>query len=227
MALHVLGQVALLIRHLLAPENTTLYSPDKRLKFTVPAAKDDADIAAVRSDPLCRKYSRYLPESITPSQVAGMRAVRGPNPGMLDFVVSIRDNDDAEYEFAAICNVALIDATHMWGDAGLWISSKFHGKGLSTPVLYVLLKHVIEDKKLHRVSFMTGEDNAPMRGWLEKVAGIRKEGQFVECWKDPSGSWTDVVSYGLTADEWEKSIKPALEKKMTEKGLGLPKAAST
>lgn len=195
-----------------------LYSPDKRIKFTLPGPQDDENIAKIRSDPICRKYSRYLPEVVPVAEVTKMRESRAQNPGMLDFVVSVRDSDEGEYEFAAVCNVAVIDPDHMWGDAGIWIVSSRHGQGLTTPILYMLLRHVIEDRGLHRVSFMTGEDNAPMRGWIEKVAGARKEGQFKHCWKDPStGGWTDVVTYGIVADEWKESVRPALEKKLAER----------
>ncbi|KAH6913908.1 acyl-CoA N-acyltransferase [Coprinopsis sp. MPI-PUGE-AT-0042] len=200
-----------------------LYSPDKKIRFTLPSPEDDEPIAKLRSDPLCRKYIRFLPDTIPVAEVTKQREARAKNPHNLDFVFSILDEEHKTYQFAGVCNVFLFDATHMWGDAGLWIVSERHGQGLLTPVMYMLLQHVFEQRGLHRISFMTGEDNAPMRGWLTRVAGIREEGTFKGCWKDPSGVWTDVVTYGVLADEWTDRVKASLEKKMKERGLGMAK----
>jgi RimJ/RimL family protein N-acetyltransferase len=199
-----------------------LYSPDKKIRLTLPSSTDDEDVANIRSDPICRKYSRYLPETVSPAEVAILRESRAPNSHYLDFIVSAL-NDDGSYSFSGICNVFLIDATHMWGDAGIWIASDCHGQGLTTPILYMLLEHVFEARGLHRVSFMTGADNAPMRGWLEKVAGVRQEGTFKDCWKEPAGGWQDVIPYSILDHEWAEKMKPTLQQKMKEKGVGLPK----
>ncbi|TFK26483.1 acyl-CoA N-acyltransferase [Coprinopsis marcescibilis] len=199
-----------------------LYTPDKRIRFTLPSPAEDEAIAKLRTDPINRRFLRFLPESVSAAQVAHFRETRSKDPRNLDFVISYLD-DEGNYQFSGVCNVFLIDETHLWGDAGIWISSDRQGQGLTTPIMYLLLEHVIEQRGLHRISFQTGIDNAPMRGWLEKAAGIRNEGQFKNCWKEPAGGWLDVMSYGVTADEWVDRVKPTLQKKMKERGVGLPK----
>ncbi|EAU91424.2 hypothetical protein CC1G_01913 [Coprinopsis cinerea okayama7 len=201
-----------------------LYSPDKKIRFTLPSPADDEAVAKLRSDPICRKYVRFLPESVSVAEVTEYRESRAKNPHNLDFIVSAL-NAQGEYQFAGLCNVFLIDEIHMWGDAGIWITSDRHGQGLTTPILYMLLEHVFEQRGLHRITFMTGVDNAPMRGWLEKVAGARLEGTFKDCWKEPTGGYLDVVLYAILDSEWKDRVKDSLVKKMKERGLGLPKDA--
>ena len=65
------------------------------------------------------------------------------------------------------------------------------------------------ERKFHRVTFETGADNLPMRGWLEKVAGARKESTKVGAWKDPSenGGYSDVTGYAILEDEWREGVE--------------------
>ncbi|KAF8893980.1 hypothetical protein BD779DRAFT_1504608 [Infundibulicybe gibba] len=79
------------------------------------------------------------------------------------------------------------------------------------------------DRKLHRVTLDTSVDNTPMRGWLEKVAGIRLEANRTECWKIRPGEYCDVVGYALLDWEWRDRVKAALERRMninTGEGIG-------
>jgi len=52
-----------------------------------------------------------------------------------------------------------------------------HNKGLATESLYTVLSHVFGDRKVHRVTFETVEDNLPMRSWLEDVLEAKLEAE--------------------------------------------------
>ena len=49
--------------------------------------------------------------------------------------------------------------------------------------LHTLLTHVFGERKMHKVSSETADDNVPMRSWLEKVPEAKLETKRRECWK--------------------------------------------
>ncbi|EAU91609.1 hypothetical protein CC1G_12088 [Coprinopsis cinerea okayama7 len=189
---------------------TTLYSPDKQIRLTPPTCAEDEQVSVLRSDPIVRRYLRFMPP-ITVPEVTQRRLTRSQDPRILDYNVFLGDTT----ELIGMTGVFNIDTLQKSCEAGIVMASNVQGKGLSTKVFYTLLKDVFEMRGFHRVTFETGEDNAPMRGWLEKVAGARLEGKRIEAWVDSvNGGRTNVCSYAILEWEWRGKVKDALEKKM-------------
>lgn len=100
---------------------------------------------------------------------------------------------------------------------GILISPDMHRLGLGSETLYTLLKYVFEEQKLHRVTFETAEDNAPMRGWLDMV-GATLEAKRRDCWREvgPAVKYTTVMGYSILEHEWE-GVKDILERSFSTK----------
>jgi len=207
----------------------TIYSQDKRVRLATPSSVEDADVSVVRSDPLARRYLRFMPP-ITVEGVKERRESRAQDPHILDFNVFLLQQDyspstDTETsssssssqtpqgELIGMTGVFNIDDLQKSCEMGILLSPKVHGTGISTVVLYTIMKYIFEERKFHRVTLETGEDNMPMRGWLEKY-GVRCEATRLEAWTDGNGGWTDVKGYAVLDREWVEVVKPNLEKKL-------------
>ena len=103
-----------------------------------------------------------------------------------------------------------MDTTQRSCEAGIIIAPKFHGQNLTAEILYTLFHYIFEEKQFHRISLETSSENAPMRGWLEKVAGMRLEGIRKEWWTDNAGGWLDVCGYAVLEREWKGWMKQRL-----------------
>lgn len=194
-----------------------LYSPDKRYRFATPTSAEDDQVSILRSDPRTLRYLRFMAPSISIPEVAARRESRLADPKIIDLNVF----DESSGKLVGMTGVFDFDEFMSRCEAGIVISPEATGKGLASVMMYVVLKYVFEERGIHRVTFETGEDNAPMRGWLEKVAEARVEATRLECWKDGKGGWTDVKGYAIIDWEWRDRVKPNLEKR-----LGIADASS-
>jgi RimJ/RimL family protein N-acetyltransferase len=200
------------------PAPVVLFSPDKRIRLASPTSAEDAQVAALRSDPNTRRYLRFWPESISVQEVAERRETRLKDPKILDFNV-FDDSSDGGGKFIGISLAFNIDEMHRSCEAGIAIVSDATGKGLSTIIFYTLLKHMFEERGMHLVTFHTAEDNAPMRGWLENVAEARLEATNVDWWADRrGGGWTTVKGYAILDHEWRSKVKGNLERRLLVAG---------
>lgn len=118
--------------------------------------------------------------------------------------------------FGGISVLKNIDTLNSSCHAGIILSEEFHGCGLATIALYLLFRFAFEELGFHRVVLETGEDNLGMRGWIENVAGIRKEGVMKEAWRDPriSDGWSDMISYAVLESEWVDGVESRLAARM-------------
>ncbi|KAH6913926.1 acyl-CoA N-acyltransferase [Coprinopsis sp. MPI-PUGE-AT-0042] len=187
-----------------------LYSPDKRYRFATPTSAEDDQVSILRSDPRTLRYLRFMPQTISIPEVAARRESRLADPKIIDFNVF----DEANGKLVGMTGVFDFDEFMSRCEAGIVISPEATGKGLASVMLYTVLKYAFEERGIHRVTFETGEDNAPMRGWLEKVAEARVEATRLSCWRDGQGGWTDVKGYAIVDFEWRDRVKPNLEKRL-------------
>ncbi len=99
------------------------------------------------------------------------------------------------------------------------------GTGIATDVLYTLLVYVFEDRALHRATFETATINVAMRGWLDKVAGAKLEGEKREGWRTERGGYCDVACYSILGWEWRDKGKKETSSKGYRLELTIPFAA--
>ncbi|TEB38359.1 acyl-CoA N-acyltransferase [Coprinellus micaceus] len=197
-------------------EPIMLYSPSKRVKLTRPDTKLDEAIAALRCAPTTLEYLKILPAHFTAEEAKARRESRAKDATILD-LYAFALNEGGEYELAGPTGVFSVDNFHKTCEAGIIIAPKFLGKGLTAENFYTLFQYIFEEKGFHRISFETSAENEPMRGWFEKVAGIRQEGLRKEWWMDGLGGWTDVASYAILEREWNAEVKARLEKRIRVK----------
>lgn len=190
-----------------------LHSPTRRIKLVTPSPAEDETIAAFRVEPATLRYLEFLPKTMTTEEATARRESRAKNPAILDLHVFIR-LDDGTFEFCGSTGVFSIDELQKSCEAGILVASKWQGQGLSAEIFYTLWEYIFEQRGLHRISMETSVDNAPMRGWLEKVGGIVQEGTRREAWTDNAGGWTNVASYAILESEWRSSVKARLEKRI-------------
>ncbi|KAF5331336.1 hypothetical protein D9611_011830 [Ephemerocybe angulata] len=211
----------------LLPHGLVLFSPDFRVKLVLPGPEDDKHIARLRSIPSVHKHMPFLP-ALTKDEATIQRELRSQDPSILDVAIYARatmlhedDEDGESYSFAGVSGVFEINAEHLACEAGIIIAPEWQGKGLTTPVLYTLLKYMFEHRDMHRVHFETSAENVAMNGWLVKVARARLEGRRRKAWRSVGGSWVDVNGFVILDDEWDESVRRSLETNMGTKRVFL------
>ncbi|KAF5317402.1 hypothetical protein D9611_003934 [Ephemerocybe angulata] len=198
-------------------KHIVLYSPSRRVKLETPTAEFDEAVAILRTEPGTRKYLLgHLPATMTMEESKERRESRSKDPKILDFSAYVRQ-EDGSYELGGSTGVFNIDTIQNTCEAGILVATKYQGKGVTAEIFYALWTYLFEERGFHRVTLETAMENAPMRGWLERVAGVRQEGTKIECWADKAGGWTDVASYALLEREWKASIKARLEKRIADR----------
>lgn len=196
------------------PQHTlTIKSPTGRVLLVPPNDSDDQSVSIIRAHPATRRSLRFLPETFSVEDARLRRESRCENATIVDFHVHALDNAGIP-TFAGMTGIFNLDERGHACEIGILISPDYHGKGLATDVLYTLLLWVFEDKKVHRVTFETGEDNKGMRHWLENVAVAKLEAERRECWPDGDGKYSDVMGYSILEWEWKDRVKSALQKKL-------------
>jgi aminoglycoside 6'-N-acetyltransferase len=86
---------------------------------------------------------------------------------------------------------------HAWID--LFVDPRLHGRGLGTDAVATLARHLIEGHGHHRVTIDPAADNAVAIRSYEK-AGFRPVGVMRSAWRDPSGTWRDVLLMELVVE---------------------------
>ncbi|KAH6910372.1 acyl-CoA N-acyltransferase [Coprinopsis sp. MPI-PUGE-AT-0042] len=190
-----------------------LHSPDKRIRLATPTSAEDEQVAALRSHPQTYRFMPWMPKTTSVQEVAEQREKQSKDPKRIHFTI-FDDTLPEDKNVIGGTRVFNLDGLHSSCEVGIVLAPEAVGKGYSTAVLYILLKYVFETKGIHRVHFCTLEDNAPMRGWLEKVAGATLEAKRVDCFTDGNGGWVTAMEYAILDNEWRESVKKNLERKL-------------
>lgn len=176
-----------------------------------PTEADDEGVFELFSDP---RALRFLPffSSLSPEQVVERRITRNAHPTKINFVVR-----SEEGSFLGITGFPDYDEINKSAEVGIIFNAQSQRTGAATISLFLLLEFGFNPAPhglgLHRAFFRTGENNVQMRGWLESVLGIEKEGTFREAWKSGDG-WLDCLCYAILEDEWRGGLKDRLQQRI-------------
>ncbi|KIK66790.1 hypothetical protein GYMLUDRAFT_157247 [Collybiopsis luxurians FD-317 M1] len=191
-----------------------LASRTGRIKLVKAVEENDAAVAALRSHPETRKHLRYFPEHYSIDEARELREKRAADESLQEFHV-LRCEKDGSTSFIGGTMMFHMDTTHKSCEVGILMSPDVHRTGFATDVLFTLFSYIFEVLEMHRLYMKTDSGNVGMRGWLENVAGARKEIHEKEAWVDPiNGGYNDVVGYSILEWEWRDRVKGALERKL-------------
>lgn len=85
------------------------------------------------------------------------------------------------------------------GWIGYWTDSRFHGQGVATAAVALLVAHAFGPVGLHRVEATIAPANRASRAVVAHL-GFRREGRL-ERYLDIDGAWRDHLLFGLTVEE--------------------------
>ena len=74
----------------------------------------------------------------------------------------------------------------------IFLDPELHSRGLGTDAILTLVRHLVDERGHHRVTIDPATDNAAAIRCYEK-AGFRPVGVMRSAWRDPSGTWRDVL----------------------------------
>ncbi|KAG5648541.1 hypothetical protein DXG03_003152 [Asterophora parasitica] len=182
-----------------------------RIRLVPPSSDDDEAVSLLRSHPETLRYLKFLPKNVSVEDARIRRETRAEDPHIVDFHIHVK-NDGGSYTLGGMTGLFHVDETNESCEVGILVSPHLHRGGLGTEALYNVLKYAFDERKLHRVTFETAEENAPMCSWLEKVLEAKLEARRRDCWKEGDGKYTSVNGYSLLAWEWSGGIREKLEK---------------
>jgi RimJ/RimL family protein N-acetyltransferase len=162
------------------------------------ATEEDRDfLRRNRDDPRVRA-SRSIHE---PASDDAIRRRLGGTLGRNGDTFALLVCDDGEpVGFVYLIREKPNDAIYRHGELAYWTAPEEWGNGYTTAGSRLLLGHAFDALGLRRVSASAFADNHGSRRVLEKLGfaeeGVEREHALV------GGEWTDVVTYGLLAEEW-------------------------
>ena len=142
---------------------------------------------------------RYNSHHVFPyTREQALRFVESMRNSRTDMVFAVEDLGSGKH----IGNIALqsihqvnrsAELSFLLGDRDFW------GRGIGTEAGRLVLTHAFDGLNLHRVGCGTSDDNTAMRKLASRL-GMREEGRRrAGLWK--SGSYVDVIEYGILAPE--------------------------
>ena len=108
---------------------------------------------------------------------------------------------------------------------GYWVDSRFHGKGVATAAVGLLVAHAFGPVGLHRVDATISPQNLASRKVMEHL-GFRQEGELLR-YLDIDGAWRDHLLYGLTVEELPGGLAQLLDRWRASGSSSAPPAHGT
>ncbi|KAJ7064798.1 acyl-CoA N-acyltransferase, partial [Mycena amicta] len=177
-----------------------------------PTAEVDPHFVALRNHPETRRYipSQFFPDNFTVEAARERREARASDPAIVDFAI----HSTASARYLGAVGIFHIDQTSKSCEAGIAISPDAFRSGVATDAMYAVLRYAFETRGLHRVVYHTSASNVRMRGWLDRY-GATLEGVLREVWPSSDGEFTDACIYSILDREWQETVKPRLEERIT------------
>jgi aminoglycoside 6'-N-acetyltransferase len=82
------------------------------------------------------------------------------------------------------------DYRHAWVD--VFLDPRLHSRGLGSDAVATLCRHLVDERRHHRITIDPAAANAPAIRCYEK-AGFRPVGVMRAAWRDPAFAWRDVL----------------------------------
>lgn len=141
----------------------------------------------------------------TPADHAPLRAIHA-EPSVARWWGEVREgfpatDDDESVRFAIEADGALAGMIQFWEETDpdyryasvdVFLGAAFQGRGLGTEALALVVDHLVGCRGHHRVTIDPAVDNAPARRSYAK-AGFREVGVLRCAWRDPAGTWRDLL----------------------------------
>lgn len=184
--------------------------------YRTPMLEDADQIRAILSDIETMKYLRFMtrePNGWTLQQVEDR--LKDQLQGQKEhkkLVVHII----CEGKIVGMSGFTVIDIEHRNAEVGIILDKEYWGRNLATEAFYFSLKWAFDELRLHRVQWHTTEINEGMRGWLEKICGLKVEATNHEVLY-VHGKWLSSCTYALFEDEWRSRVRSILESKVYRK----------
>lgn len=168
-----------------------------RLRLIPPAKSDAAAWAAWRNEPLGRRFNPLKPSAIEVLE----RRLEACSSDLRDRTVS-EYRWMMEYGGELIGTVALSGLSWSMGYAEIsyWLAEAFHGRGLGSRAVAMLLDLVFAESELERLSALISRENLASKRLIERL-GFTLEGCLREHYLI-QGRRVDVLVYGLLRREW-------------------------
>ncbi len=99
------------------------------------------------------------------------------------------------------------------GWVGYWVDSRFHGRGVATAAVALIVAHGFGPVGLHRIEATIAPENVASRAVVSHL-GFRQEGQLIR-YLDIAGAWRDHLLYALTAEEVPRGLPQLLQRWQT------------
>ncbi|GAB5591430.1 hypothetical protein Unana1_06330 [Umbelopsis nana] len=180
--------------------------------YRTPRLEDAPEIRAILSDNDTMRYLQFMtkPGGWTLEQVQQRleSQLLGQRENCKLVLHIIYDN-----KVVGMSGFTVIDTTHRKAEVGIILDKDFWGNNLATEAFYFSLKWAFDELGLHRIKWVTTEINQGMRGWLEKVCGLKVEAINYESLL-VNDQWINEYTYALFEDDWRERVKPHLESKV-------------
>lgn len=192
------------------PAEVTFKGPNGT--YRTPRLDDAPSIRAILSDNDTMRYLQFMtkPGGWTLEQVQERLAaqLKGQKENCKMVLHIIYDG-----KVVGMSGFTVIDTKHRNAEVGIILDKNYWGKNLATEAFYFSLKWAFDDLGLHRVKWVTTDINQGMRGWLEKVCGLKVEAISRETLL-VDGKWLNEYTYALFEDDWRNRVKAHLESKV-------------
>ncbi len=116
-----------------------------------------------------------------------------------DFVFGIWDNESAQ--LVGFIRIFQIDWDVPKAELAYFLDKDSSGKGIMTEALYAVVQMAFEKMGIVKLYIRTATDNYGSQRVARKL-GFRREGDFREDFRTPTGDLVDTMVFGLMAQEF-------------------------
>ena len=167
-------------------------------------AADAPLLYAYRSLPEVARYQDWLPHDIDEVQgLARSQADIEPGtPGTWLQLIIVRREDG---EVVGDCGILFPGGAHASPELGIALRPDHRSRGYATCATRLMLEHLFDARKVHRVVARTDPRNLPSIAVLQRL-GMRQEAHLRRShWH--RDQWVDDMIFAMLAEEWERERK--------------------
>ena len=172
----------------------------ERLRLRALAKEDVPTVAAYRSEPEVARYQSWdapYPEEAAAAMIERLgQIVPGQSGRWFQIGLELRESGI----LIGDCAFCIGNDDPRQAEIGFTLASRFQGQGYATEAITALLRHLFEDRGLHRIHATCDVENLASARLLRRV-GMRCEAHFVEnAWF--KGHWSSEYWFAMLRSEW-------------------------